>query len=368
MKRLLTLIAALGLMAWGTGVGNANLLSNPNLDTTSVGPQTLATPTGWAVNSSNSVTGTNSDGCSSETFANVLAPGGKGLFFKPFAGTFTNQISVHFFQTNPALPGAKYTLSGYAAAEANYCGRFNTNIPAPQTLLVVQFLNGANSVLASNAYDLAAAGLPVGVGAAATLFTTPQFTAPVGTATVRAGASMLNAYNNSGAQAFIVDAFDLEVEVPPGAPVITNQPSNVTVAAGGTAIFTVGVSNPPVSYQWQLEQTNISNGGHFSGVTSATLTVTPASFADLGHYRVRVSNGGGTVFSSEATLTIVANDPAVIIYGKTNDTYRVDYSPAVAPQTWIPLSTNRLTNSPTLVIDPTSPQPNTRFYRSVFLF
>jgi hypothetical protein len=367
MKQLLTFIMALGL---GVGIANANLLSNPNLDTTSVGPQQLATPTGWSVNCSKAISGTNSDGCSSEMFANVQAAGGFGLFFKAFQGLQPSGdlISVRFFQNNPAIPGAKYTLSGYAAAEDNYCGRFNTNTPAPQSLFVVLFLNGANSVLASNAYDLAAAGLPSGVGGSATLFTTPQFTAPAGTVTVRAGASMLNAYGTSGGQAFIVDAFDLEEQVPVGAPVITNQPSNVTVNAGGTATFTVGVSNPPVSYQWQLERTNISNGGHFSGVTTATLTVTPASFADVGHYRVQVSNGGGSVFSSEATLTIVAKDPVVIITGKTNDFYRVDYTTTVAPTTWTPLSTNQLTtNSTQLVIDPSSPQPNTRYYRAVYL-
>jgi len=368
MKRLLALIAALGLSACGVGVANANLLSNGKLDVFSVGPQTLATPTGWSVNAANSATGTNADACSSETFANVQDPGGRGLFFKPFTGTVTNLVSVRFFQDNPAIPGAKYTLSAYAAAEANYCGLFNTNSPAPQTLLVVLFLNSGGTVLASNAYDLAAAGLPTGTGGSATLFTAPQFTAPVGTATVRAGASMLNAYGTSGSQAFIMDVFDLEEQVPIGAPVITNQPSNVTVGAGGTATFTVGVSNPPVTYQWQLERTNISNGGHFSGVTTATLTVTPAAFADIGHYRVQVSNGGGSVFSSEATLTIVANDPAIIIQGKTNDIYRVDYTTNVVPTTWIPLSTNQLTtNSTQPVIDPTSPQPKNRYYRAVYL-
>ena len=365
MKRLLTLIAALGLVSWGTGVANANLLSNAKLDVISVGPQTLATPTGWSVDCSRSATGPFSDGCSSEGFADFCCT--NGLFFKPFQGTLANLITVHFYQDNPAIPGAKYTLSGYAGAEPNYCGRFATNSPAPQTLFVVKFLGTGGSLLASNAYDLAAAGLPPGIGASSTLFTAPQFTAPAGTVTVRAGASMVYAYGTSGGQAFTVDVFDLEEEVPVGAPVITNQPSNVTVAAGGTANFTVGVSNPPVSNQWQLERTNISNGAHFSGVTTATLTITAASFNEVGHYRVQVSNGGGSVFSSEATLTIVANDPAVIIYGKTNDTYRVDYSTNVSPTTWIPLSTNQLTTVPQLVFDPSSPQPNKRFYRAVFL-
>ena len=49
MKRLLTLIAALGLGVCGVGVANANLFSNPNLDTISVGPQQLATPTTFTI-------------------------------------------------------------------------------------------------------------------------------------------------------------------------------------------------------------------------------------------------------------------------------------------------------------------------------
>ena len=81
---------------------------------------------------------------------------GEDLFFKPFGGSqpTANYANVRFSQDNAALPGAKYTLSAYAAAEDNYCGRFNTNSPAPQTLLVVQFLNSGGTVLASNAFDL----------------------------------------------------------------------------------------------------------------------------------------------------------------------------------------------------------------------
>src|SRR5262245_14011974 len=89
MKRLLTLIAALGLVAWGTGVANANLLSNTNLDTTSISSQIGATPTGWIVAATRTATGTNAytDGASSESFANVCCSNGFGLFFKPFQGS-----------------------------------------------------------------------------------------------------------------------------------------------------------------------------------------------------------------------------------------------------------------------------------------
>jgi hypothetical protein len=309
-KRLLILTAALGFMAGGAGVMKANDLFNDKLDDLSVSSQNAPTPTGWIVDASLTISGPSTDGASSETFANVRGPGGFGLFFKPFIGTLgfpaDDRLTVHFYQDNPTTPGTKVTLSGYAAAEANYCGRFNTNSPPPKTLFVVQFLDGANSVLASNAYDLAAAGLPVGTGGAATLFTTPQFTAPAGTVTVRAGASMLDAYGTTGGQAFIVDAFDLESVAPPGSPAITNQPAQTTVAAGATTTLKVGVSNPAgVSYQWQLYGTNLVNGGSISGATTPTLTITGVSTNDVGHYRVRASNSVGTVLSAETTLAIV---------------------------------------------------------------
>jgi hypothetical protein len=304
----------LGLLPWATGVAKANDLFNDKLDDISVSSQNSATPTGWNVDASLSISGASSDGVSSETFANVKGPGGWGLFFKAFQGSVgfpaNDLLTVNFYQDNPTTPGTKVTLSGYAAAEANYCGRFNTNSPPPQTLFVVEFLDAGNSVLASNALDLAAAGLPLGTGGAATLFTTPQFTAPAGTVTVRAGASMLNAYTNptngSPAQAFVVDAFDLESVPPLGSPVITNQPAQTTVAAGATTTLKVGVSNPTgASYHWQLYGTNLVNGGSISGATSQTLTITGVSTNDVGHYRVRVSNGVGTVLSTDTTLAIV---------------------------------------------------------------
>jgi hypothetical protein len=375
MKRLLASIAVLGLVAWGSGVANANDLVNGNLDIFAIGPQNNPTPTGWAVDASKTISGTHFDGCSSEGFCNVLDSGGRGLFFKPFQGNRTagDLITVHFYQDNPASPGTKYTLSGYAAGEANYCGFFTTNSPAPQTLFVIQFLDASSAVIASNGFDLVAAGLPnSGPGSMSSfLFTTPQVTAPPGTATVRAGASMLNAYNTTGAQSFFVDAFDLQSEAPAGAPVITNQPSHRTVSAGTNVTFTVGVSNAAgATYQWQFYGTNISDGGNISGTTTSTLTVTGVSANDVGHYRVRVTNAGGSALSAEATLAIVGINfyPVVTITGKIGDTYRVDYATSVAPTTWIPLSTNLLATSPQLVLDASSPGDNSRFYRAVFLY
>jgi hypothetical protein len=367
-RNALSLVAAAGLLTCGATVGLANDLVNADLDSTAVGPQSGITPTGWSVVATKAVSGAFQDGCSAETFCNVQGPGGYGLFFKPFQGSVGDDISVYFYQDLPAAAGTKYTLSGYAAGEANFCAFFKTNTPAPEALFVVEFLDAGNSVIASNALDLVTAGLPNSGAGSMAIFTTPQFTAPANTATVRAGAFMLNAYGTTGAQSFFVDVFDLESEAPAGAPVITQQPANTTVSPGATATFSVTISNlTAATYQWQLNDTNISNGGNISVATTRTLSITNASASDIGRYRVRITNTVSTTVSSEATLALTAINfyPVIIITGKIGDTYRVDYTTEIVPTTWIPLSTNKLTMSPEMIIDTSSPLSNTRFYRAV---
>ena len=88
------------------------------------------------------------------------------------------------------------------------------------------------------------------------------------------------------------------------APTITGQPQpqsviigtpNATVSFGVVAIGTL-----PLEYQWSR------NGEAIAGATSETLTLTDVTSADIGTYRVAVSNSGGTEISAEAALSIVA--------------------------------------------------------------
>jgi hypothetical protein len=194
-KRLLTTLAFLAFVACGTGVAKAAALVNRLLDTTSVSSQVLATPTGWIVEAFKTVSGPFNDGASSEGFANIQAPGGMGLFFKPFQGIADDAITVNFFQDTAGTPGALYTLTAFAGAEANYSGL----IPASPTKsqLALDFLNAANVVISRSVLDLRSAGLgtPNGNPFGYAEYTVVG-TAPAGTATVRARASMIDAFNN----------------------------------------------------------------------------------------------------------------------------------------------------------------------------
>jgi hypothetical protein len=175
--------------------------------------------------------------------------------------------------------------------------------------------------------------------------------------------------NNNTSGFFYIGAMQM-VSSNAAQPVITGQPAHKTVSAGANATFTVtATSATALSYQWQFYNTNLVNGGNISGATNATLTVSGVAPTDVGHYRVLVSNNAGTVNSADATLAIVNIGfyPTVLIAGKIGDTYRVEYATALAPATWIPLSTNVLTVTPQLYIDVSSPNNNSRFYRALYV-
>ena len=85
------------------------------------------------------------------------------------------------------------------------------------------------------------------------------------------------------------------------APSITAQPASASVTAGGSATFTVAASGTaPLSYQWQ------KNGSAISGATFAAYTIASAQAGDAGSYSAVVTNGGGSVASNAATLTVTA--------------------------------------------------------------
>ncbi len=89
-------------------------------------------------------------------------------------------------------------------------------------------------------------------------------------------------------------------------PVFTAQPAPATIAAGTAVSFNVAVTSPTtVSYQWQHAGTNISNGGHYSGVNTPTLTVSNADTTDAGAYRCKATNASGPTTSNPANLAVV---------------------------------------------------------------
>jgi len=86
------------------------------------------------------------------------------------------------------------------------------------------------------------------------------------------------------------------------APSIETQPSSQTVAVGGSATFTVVPGGtPPFSYQWYKNDTALTGSAVY---TSWGFTYPSCILSNTGTYKVKVSNSAGSIWSSDATLTV----------------------------------------------------------------
>lgn len=109
-------------------------------------------------------------------------------------------------------------------------------------------------------------------------------------------------------------------------PVITGQPLNQTVNWRANASFGVAaVGEGTLSYQWQKGMTDLVNGLHYSGATTATLTILSATDQEAGEYRCVVGNAYGSVTSNTATLTVLPQPAAPGDMDRDDDVDQEDF-------------------------------------------
>jgi uncharacterized delta-60 repeat protein len=100
----------------------------------------------------------------------------------------------------------------------------------------------------------------------------------------------------------------LTVNIPATLPVITVAPKPQTVAAGGSATFSVeATGTAPLNYQWLFKNEPIN------GANAATLTLTGVLAAQAGNYSVKVSNAAGAVTSAVSALVVLVDPPVVTV-------------------------------------------------------
>ena len=88
------------------------------------------------------------------------------------------------------------------------------------------------------------------------------------------------------------------------APMITQQPQDLTVRAGTNAVFTViAEGTPPLTYQW------LFNGAAIPGSRQSSLILTNVQTMNAGDYRVMISNSVGVVTSVVVNLTVEEGKP-----------------------------------------------------------
>ena len=91
----------------------------------------------------------------------------------------------------------------------------------------------------------------------------------------------------------------------PLAPSIQLQPQATGVYSAGTATLSVlADGSGPITYQWQLNGTNIVNGNGITGADTGTLVISNATAASAGVYTVLITNPYGSVASTATVLTV----------------------------------------------------------------
>lgn len=106
----------------------------------------------------------------------------------------------------------------------------------------------------------------------------------------------------------------LAIQVDP--PVIQTQPAGADLLIGSPVTFSVTVTgSEPLTYQWIMAGTNLP------GATSSSLTINSVKASDVGAYSVLISNGAGSVQSSDAVLTVripptITKDPDSLTVGE----------------------------------------------------
>jgi len=152
-------------------------------------------------------------------------------------------------------------------------------------------------------------------------------------------------------------------------PIIATQPLSRAAVVGSSPSFSVLVTNSiSNNYQWEFAVTNV-----LAGRTNATLVLTNVQSTNFGNYTVLVSNSGGAVTSTPASLTLAAS-PAIsssTLNGKTlsfvvptqfGPTYFVEYKTNLAQPAWTPLTNVAGTGSSVTITDRVTTNAIT-FYR-----
>ncbi|MFZ1369591.1 MAG: choice-of-anchor J domain-containing protein [Ferruginibacter sp.] len=134
---------------------------------------------------------------------------------------------------------------------------------------------------------------------------------------------------------------------------ITAQPVNSTVCTDGVATFTVAATgSTPLTYQWQVSTNggntwaNVTNGGVYSGATTATLTITAPPVSMSGYfYRVIVQGAlpCPSVTSFQRILTVnplptvvISASPYTRLFPGLTTTLSSTVTPAAASSyTWL---------------------------------
>ena len=235
------------------------------------------------------------------------AAGSTNIFYAGFTVRFTalptagGDYFAHF-NTGSSFRARIWALTGGATAGALRLGISSTT----------STLNATNTTELNLNTDYRVVTRLVNTNCIGTLWinptaeTDPSVSTSEGTATVSISAYAFRQPGSTGFGTLTIDNLIVSTtfaDVATNPPAITTQPTNQTATVGDTVTFSVVASgNPPPTYQWQFNSTNLPSE------TNTSLTLPSVTTNNSGSYLVVVSNSVALTNSQTATLTV--NPPA----------------------------------------------------------
>ena len=164
-----------------------------------------------------------------------------------------------------------------------------------------------------------------------------------------------------------------QVSFSPGStsPSITSMSPNTYMRANSNVVFSVGAyGTPPLTYQWQLNGTNLLNK------TNTFLSFTGVQPTNTGIYTVIITNGFGSIATNAALWVgrFALNTGPTNLFMSTNG-FQLNLDGVLTTNpvvlfgstdlvNWLPLFTNSATTGSVQFLDVTATNMPTRFYRA----
>jgi probable HAF family extracellular repeat protein len=174
-----------------------------------------------------------------------------------------------------------------------------------------------------------------------------------------AGVGTLNGINSG----FLLTPIDSGAVQPPS---IATQPAGGTFELGASITLTASVTGtPPFGFEWQKD------GKPLTGPFTNSLVLNSLKGTDSGIYRLVVTNSAGRATSVEAALQVLDPVLATALYtvvqvrGEVGGRYQIEYKNQPEATAWLPLSSLTLTQNPQLVLQPTSVNMESHFFKSL---
>ena len=151
--------------------------------------------------------------------------------------------------------------------------------------------------------------------------------------TTHAGFYFVRVNYASGTSQLTTASGSVELVVRDGAH-ITVQPLGLIRATGNSASIAVtALGDLPISYQWRVNGTNLTDDARVNGATTSSLAIPDLALSDGGIYDVVVSNLYASVVSHPAPLTVVLPPQNAAVILGSNAVFNVSTSGS-APLTY----------------------------------